>query len=97
MCFGTIELTALMELNNVIFHAERRKIDTSSSEALKLLPNAMKVVLDLDLRISMAWDTDNTDIDLWVIEPSGEKVYYGNKTSSQGGLISRDFIRGLWS
>merc|ERR1719433_793967 len=47
-----------------------------------------------DLRISLAWDTDNTDIDLHVIEPSGCEVYYSNNWSSQGGFVSRDFTRG---
>jgi len=47
-----------------------------------------------DLRISLAWDTDNTDIDLHVVEPSGNEVYYSNNWSKQGGFVSRDFTRG---
>ncbi len=35
--------------------------------------------LPLDLRITLAWDAGNTDIDLWVIDPNGEKAYYGHR------------------
>ena len=30
-----------------------------------------------DLRVTISWNTDGTDIDLWVIEPDGVKCYYG--------------------
>lgn len=40
------------------------------------------------------WDTDMTDIDLHVIEPSGEKAYYGNRRTEIGGQVSRDFTQG---
>merc|ERR1712183_936485 len=42
----------------------------------------------------LGWDTDHTDIDLHVVEPSGEEVYYGHKKSRTGGVISRDFTDG---
>ena len=29
--------------------------------------------LDTDVRIVLTWDADQTDVDLWVTEPSGEK------------------------
>jgi len=48
----------------------------------------------VDLRISMAWDTDNTDMDLHVIEPGGEEAYYSHKLTKTGGMVSRDFTRG---
>ncbi|HOU66101.1 MAG TPA: DUF2135 domain-containing protein, partial [Thermomonas sp.] len=40
------------------------------------------------------WDADNTDIDLWVTDPNGEKCFYGNTLTYQGGLISDDFTGG---
>ena len=42
----------------------------------------------------LSWDADNTDIDLWVTDPNGEKVFYANALSYQGGRISRDFTGG---
>ena len=47
-----------------------------------------------DLRISMSWDTNDTDIDLHVFEPGGEKCYYGNRNTKSGGTLSRDFREG---
>lgn len=31
------------------------------------------------LSITLEWDTDNTDLDLRVSEPGGQRVYYGNR------------------
>jgi len=50
--------------------------------------------IDVDLRISMAWDTDNTDMDLHVIEPNSEEAYYGHRRTEMGGMVSRDFRQG---
>lgn len=58
------------------------------------LPSELLVNLPLDLRVSLAWDTDMTDIDLHVIEPTGEKAYYANNRTIIGGFVSRDFTRG---
>jgi len=49
---------------------------------------------DLDLRIVLMWDTDDTDIDLHVLEPSGEEVYYSHKRSVSGGILSYDVTTG---
>ncbi|CAD7954581.1 unnamed protein product [Amoebophrya sp. A25] len=46
------------------------------------------------LCIWLNWDTDKTDLDLHVIEPSGEEVYYQNRWSCSGGYLSRDFTQG---
>merc|ERR1711964_828054 len=48
----------------------------------------------MDLRISLAWDTDDVDIDLHVIDPANEECYYSHRLSQQGGLVSRDFTKG---
>ena len=42
----------------------------------------------------MTWHADNTDIDLWVTEPSGEKAFYQHNRTTIGGLVSRDFTQG---
>eukprot|EP00930_Biecheleria_cincta_P096982 TRINITY_DN88742_c0_g1_i1.p1 TRINITY_DN88742_c0_g1~~TRINITY_DN88742_c0_g1_i1.p1 ORF type:complete len:493 (-),score=78.55 TRINITY_DN88742_c0_g1_i1:16-1296(-) len=43
----------------------------------------------------MAWDTNDTDIDLHVFEPSGEEAFYGHQNTQIGGLVSRDFTQGF--
>ena len=50
--------------------------------------------LDTDVRIVLMWDADNTDIDLHVLEPSGEEVFYSHKLSQTGGMISFDVTTG---
>jgi hypothetical protein len=47
-----------------------------------------------DLRVTIAWNTDATDVDLWVIEPDGTKVFYGNRRSRSGGELSQDMTQG---
>jgi hypothetical protein len=48
-----------------------------------------------DLMITITWNTDNTDIDLHVQEPSGEKCFYSHPTTRIGGSLSRDVTQGF--
>ncbi|MFO0880562.1 MAG: hypothetical protein U0840_24715 [Gemmataceae bacterium] len=47
-----------------------------------------------DLRVSISWNTDATDIDLWVIEPDRTKVFYSSPQSPSGGKLSQDQTQG---
>jgi Ca-activated chloride channel family protein len=85
--FPEIELITLAELNSIVARAKDRP-DTSRIDP-RLLHN-----LPLDLRVVLSWDADNTDIDLWVTDPNGEKAFYGNRLSYQGGRMSQDFTGG---
>lgn len=84
--FADIDLTALAELNALA--ARHPKLDTSRIDP-RLLRN-----LPLDLRAVLSWDADNTDIDLWVTDPNGERAFYGHRLTYQGGAMSRDFTGG---
>lgn len=83
--FSDIDLIALMEMNAL---AATQDVSTQQIDKrlLKNLPVGMRVVL--------AWDTDNSDMDLWVTDPNGETVKYSHPKSYQGGLMSRDFTGG---
>lgn len=85
--FDGITLIALAELNAIVANARQRP-DTQSFDP-RLLKN-----LPLDLRVVLSWDSDNSDMDLWVTDPNGEKCYYGNSLTYQGGRLSRDFTGG---
>jgi len=87
--FPEIELIALMELNRLIHLAGQAGIDVPAHFDRRLIKP-----LDLDIRISMAWDADLTDIDLHVYEPTGEHACYSHKKTAIGGLVSRDFRDG---
>ena len=85
--FPEIELTALDELNAIAATADT-SVDTGRVDS-RLLRN-----LPVDLRVALSWDADNTDIDLWVTDPNGEKAYYGNRITYQGGRMSQDHTGG---
>ena len=86
--FGDVELFALEESNAMLEVAKKAGVTEIPLDKEFIRP------VDVDVRIVMTWSADNTDIDLWVIEPSGEKVFYGHKLSAAGGMISRDFTGG---
>ena len=87
--FPEIELITLAELNAVVATAGgSTRLDTGRIDP-RLLMN-----LPLDLRAVLTWDADNTDIDLWVTDPNGEKAYYGHRLTYQGGRMSLDFTGG---
>lgn len=85
--FAEIELVALNELNDIVALSPK-PLDTRFIDT-RLLRN-----LPLDLRVVLGWDSDNSDMDLWVTDPNGEKCFYSNKLTYQGGLISDDFTGG---
>jgi Flp pilus assembly protein TadD len=50
--------------------------------------------LENDVHIYLTWDTDRTDVDLWVTTPAGEKVFYGHKTGRGGESLFDDVTTG---
>ncbi|MCB9630048.1 MAG: VWA domain-containing protein [Sandaracinaceae bacterium] len=48
-----------------------------------------------DLRVTMTWNTDNTDIDLWVTDPANERCYYGHRDTAAGGHLLDDVTQGF--
>ncbi|GAB3642790.1 hypothetical protein [Spirosoma arcticum] len=48
-----------------------------------------------DLQTNLTWDTDDTDVDLYVQEPSGNVIYYSNDQSASGGELDRDDTDGF--
>jgi hypothetical protein len=42
-----------------------------------------------DVQVTLVWQ-NRADLDLYVTDPSGEIVYYGNDTSASGGQLDRD-------
>ena len=47
-----------------------------------------------DLRVTISWNTDATDVDLWVIEPDGTKCFYQHTRTKNGGELSQDQTQG---
>ena len=88
--FPDVDLIALTEMNAVVEKARRERVPVDVSA---VDPRLLKS-LPLDVRVVLAWDADNTDVDLHVIDPNGEEVFYGHNASRQGGAITRDATGG---
>jgi hypothetical protein len=41
------------------------------------------------LEVTLSWDREN-DMDLHLVEPNGEEIYYGNSSSANGGELDKD-------
>jgi tetratricopeptide (TPR) repeat protein len=85
--FPEIELIALSDFNDIIANCNKNlNVSNFDTRLVKNLP--------VDMRVILTWDADNTDIDLWVTDPNGEKCFYSNPDIQIGGHLSRDFTRG---
>lgn len=47
-----------------------------------------------DLKVYLTWDTDRSDVDLWVTSPSGERVFYSHKSGKNGESLYGDVTTG---
>lgn len=83
-----IEEVILPEINNIIA-LNGNKINPGR------IPRRLITNLPVDIRVVLNWNMNDTDIDLWVTDPNGEKCYYSHKRTAAGGRISNDFTRGL--
>ena len=85
-------VVALEELNGLIAWSAAQK--WTGAPAAPAMDDAFRRDMPLDLRIMMSWDTDETDVDLHVLEPDGEEAYYGHRRTSTGGFVSEDVTTG---
>ena len=85
--FPEIELTALNEMNAILATCGK-KLEPGNLDK-RLLKN-----LPVDVRVILTWDADNTDMDLWVTDPNGEKCFYSHRDTRIGGHISPDYTGG---
>ena len=93
----TICLFALEEFNALCawIDAAPAKAWTDGKPAVPELPAEFVKRISTDVRIIMEWDSDNTDIDIHVVEPNGEEAYYAHNRTRRGGLVSRDVVDGF--
>ena len=88
--FNEVEMIALNELNVIVAKAQREGIRLNYKEVDNRLIKNMPV----RLRVTLNWNADNTDMDLWVEEPAGEVCMYNHNRTATGGRMSRDFTNG---
>ncbi len=85
--FSDTKPIIINEMNSLI-SGHRDQLDLSDINTDLIHP------FEYDVRIVLDWSSNDNDIDLWVIEPSGEKCYYQNKNTKSGGKLSKDFTQG---
>ncbi len=90
--YDGIEIISLMEANHLV--AQMKELGVSVADLSDIIDPKLVALMDVDIRITLEWNTDKTDMDLWVDEPSGERVIYNNPKSQLGGRLSNDMTRG---
>lgn len=75
-------------LNNIYAEVQSKDSYVTDSVAFysKAPAKAMKIIL--------MWDTDGTDVDLHVVEPTGEECFYGQRETKIGGSLDVDITDG---
>ncbi|MEA3491663.1 MAG: VIT domain-containing protein [Campylobacterota bacterium] len=85
--FDDIKDTIFNEYNALISqHRERLSLKGVKKSYIYPMP--------LDIRITVSWSSNENDIDLWVVDPDGEKCFYSHPHTKMGGKISKDFTQG---
>ncbi|MEK7660993.1 MAG: DUF2135 domain-containing protein, partial [Pseudomonadota bacterium] len=90
--YDGIELISLMEANHII--ARLRELGLSNADLAQKLDPRLTALLAVDIRVILEWNTDKSDMDLWVDEPSAERAIYNNPRTALGGRLSNDMTRG---
>ena len=86
--FPEIETIALTEINRMISRAKRTGIEIKGVDKDYICP------IETDIRAVINWDTDMSDMDIWVTDPFKEKCFYGHRFTVTGGRNSCDFTQG---
>jgi hypothetical protein len=81
-----VEDIILMDINRLITAHPEIKTGKLDEKYLKKMPVSVRIILN--------WNQMDTDIDLHIIEPSGEECYYAHRDTRAGARCSKDFTRG---
>ena len=81
-----VEDIILMDINRLMTEHPNLKTGKLNKKYLTKMP--------VDIRIIMNWNLMDVDLDLHVIEPTGEECYYAHTSTKIGGRFSKDFTEG---
>jgi Vault protein inter-alpha-trypsin domain/CarboxypepD_reg-like domain len=84
--YAGVEDIILMDINRLVASHKKINTDKLDKKYLDKMP--------VEVRIILNWNQMDVDIDLHVIEPTGEECYYGHKTTEIGARFSKDFTQG---
>ncbi len=79
---------SINEIRNII-HTNNVSYDVNEFP-LKVVNN-----YDMDIRVVIDWNHNDTDLDLHIIDPNIEECNYSNNKTKTGGELSKDMTRGF--
>ena len=96
---SSIRYPAKQRLAQILGEQRRKAVSKGADKKAKELSReiqslAIKGGSVNDIKIYLSWDTDGSDLDLWVTNPAGEKVSYERKTGKFGGTLFHDVTSG---
>ncbi len=94
-----IRYPAKQRLGQILGEARRATKAKGDVAAAKVLSDrldglALPGGLENDVHVYLTWDTDRTDVDLWVTTPGGEKIFYSHRHGSGGEELYDDVTTG---
>jgi hypothetical protein len=95
--FGEFHKIAAVDYVHLLRRIDKGELKTQLPELAKRRLDAMNQEVGLngaDLVVMITWNTDNSDVDLHVTEPSGEECYYGHRETRTGGQLTQDVTQG---
>jgi tetratricopeptide (TPR) repeat protein len=78
--------------------AKHARLSGTEVEALEARRRELAKLVEpgpIDYQLTLHWNSDATDIDLWVVEPSGERCSYRRMRTRLGGRLHWDVTDGL--
>jgi len=72
-----------------LIHKHKDDLETSNIDKQLLEP------INYDIRVTVDWNHNDTDIDLHIIDPNLEECFYSHNRTSIGGYMSEDMTQGF--
>jgi len=95
--FGEFRKILLMDYQKFLEQVAAGEIKVRAADYAKARLETVSREIGLskaDLVVMIDWNTDGTDVDLHVMEPTGEECYYSNANTRIGGRLTMDVIQG---
>jgi tetratricopeptide (TPR) repeat protein len=96
--FGDFQKIVGLDYLRFLRSLEQSQVKTSLSDFAKARRQSIEEKYGIgqpDIVVTMAWNTDGTDVDMHVVEPTGEECYYSHRQTRIGGDLSLDVTQGF--
>ncbi len=96
--FGEFRQIVGLDYLRLLKQIDADKVKTSAPEFAASRLNSVNSEFGMgvpELVITMAWNTDNTDVDLHVTDPTGEECFYSHPDTRIGGHLTTDVTQGF--